>query len=52
MSTVMNHKRMVRSAYDAVLEKKSGMEGTNKPKLDQNWKTSPSCGRLRIYIYS
>ena len=40
MSTVMNAERMMWSTCYVVLAKKSGMVGTNKPKLDQNWKTS------------
>ena len=40
MSTTMNHERILWSACGAVLPKKSRMAGTNKPKLDHNWKTS------------
>ena len=32
----MNHEHLLWFACGAVLAKKSGMAGTNKPKLDQN----------------
>lgn len=40
-STIINHEHMAWSACGVGLfwPKKSGMEVTNKPTLDQNWKT-------------
>ena len=40
MSIIVNHERILWFVGGAVLAKKSGMAGTNKPKLDRHWKTS------------
>lgn len=40
MSTIINHERILWFVGGAVLAQKSGMAGTNKPKLDQHRKTS------------
>ena len=52
MSTIINHERILWSACGAVLAKKSGMAGTNKPKFDQKYKTSKPSTLTRRFTNS